>query len=109
MPAFFGLEKFPFGGAVITGVGMFGLDEGYAPFTPFMRIPVLLTIPEIKKRAVVIDDQVVIRPMLDLTATIDHRFLDGHRGAMIAKTMRNLMDKPWLMDGLPQAPFSPAV
>lgn len=100
----FGLEKFPFGGAVITSVGMFGLDEGYAPFTPFMRIPVLLTIPEIKKRPVVIDDQVVIRPMLDLTATIDHRFLDGHRGAMIAKTMRNLMDKPWLMDGLPQAP-----
>lgn len=100
----FGLERFPFGSAVVTSVGMFGLDEGYAPPTPFMRIPILLTIPEIKKRAVVINDQVVIRSMLDLTATIDHRFLDGHRGAMVAKTVRNLMEHPWLMDGLAEAP-----
>lgn len=101
---FLGLTKFPFGAAIITSVGMFGLDEGFAPPTPFARVPVYLTIPEIKKRAVVINDQIVIRPMLDLTATIDHRFLDGHRGAMVAKIMRNLLENPWLMDGLTQPP-----
>jgi pyruvate/2-oxoglutarate dehydrogenase complex dihydrolipoamide acyltransferase (E2) component len=99
-----GLEKFPFGAAIVTSVGMFGLDEGYAPPTPFARVPIYLTIPEIKKRPVVINDQIVIRPMLDLTATIDHRFLDGHRGAMVAKVMRNLLQNPWLMDGLKEPP-----
>lgn len=101
----FGLEKFPFGAAIITSVGMFGLDEGYAPPTPFARVPVYITIPEVKKRPVVIDDEIVIRPMLDVTATIDHRFLDGHRGAMLAKTMRNLLENPWSMDGYQQSPL----
>lgn len=101
---FLGLEKFPFGAAIVTSVGMFGLDEGYAPPTPFARVPVYLTIPEVKKRPVVIDDSIVIRPMLDLTATIDHRFLDGHRGAMIARSMRRLIESPWLMDGLSDRP-----
>jgi pyruvate dehydrogenase E2 component (dihydrolipoamide acetyltransferase) len=97
-----GLQKYPFGSCIITSVGMFGLDEGYAPPTPFARVPVYLTIPEIKKRAVVIDDEIVIRPMLDLTATIDHRFLDGHRGAMIATMMRKALAEPWLMDNNPE-------
>lgn len=100
----FGLEKFPFGAAIITSVGMFGLDEGYAPPTPFARVPVYLTIPERKKRPVALDDEVVIRPMLDLTATIDHRFMDGHRGTMVAKVMRNLLENPWLMDGQQEPP-----
>jgi len=95
---FLGLQKFPFGSCIITSVGMFGLDEGYAPPTPFARVPVYLTIPEIRKRPVVIDDQIVIRPMLDLTATIDHRFLDGHRGAMVATMMRKALAEPWTMD-----------
>lgn len=99
-----GLEAFPFGAAIITSVGMFGVDEGYPPPTPFARVPVYLAIPEIKKRPVVIDDQIVIRPMLDLTATIDHRFMDGHRGSMIVKTLRNLLENPWLMDGLQEPP-----
>jgi pyruvate dehydrogenase E2 component (dihydrolipoamide acetyltransferase) len=95
----FGLQKYPFGSCIITSVGMFGLDEGYAPPTPFARVPVYLTIPEIRKRPVVIDDEIVIKPILDLTATIDHRFLDGHRGAMIAKMIRKSLAEPWLMDG----------
>lgn len=98
---FLGLKKYPFGTCIITSVGMFGLDEGYAPPTPFARVPVYLTIPEVRKRAVVIDDQIVIRPMLDLTATIDHRFLDGHRGAMVSKMIRNSLENPWLIDQCP--------
>src|SRR5688572_6099179 len=40
----FGLEKFPFGSCVITSVGMFGVDEGYAPPTPFARVPIYLAV-----------------------------------------------------------------
>ena len=98
------LEKFPFGACIITNVGMFGMDEGYAPPTPFARVPVYLAIPEVKKKAVVIDDQITIRPILNLTATIDHRFLDGHRGAMIAKMIKTYLETPWTMDGLNHNP-----
>ncbi len=100
---FLGLKKFPFGSCIITSVGMFGIDEGYAPPTPFARVPVYLTIPEIKKRPMVINDQIVIRPMLDLTATIDHRFMDGFRAAQITRMIRNGLEQPWTMDGLSEA------
>ncbi|MCA9508289.1 MAG: 2-oxo acid dehydrogenase subunit E2, partial [Myxococcales bacterium] len=100
---FLGLQKFPFGSCVITSVGMFGIDEGYAPPTPFARVPVYLAIPEIKKRPVVINDEIVIRPMLDLTATIDHRFMDGFRAAQITKMIRGGLEKPWEMDGVEES------
>jgi pyruvate/2-oxoglutarate dehydrogenase complex dihydrolipoamide acyltransferase (E2) component len=99
-----GVRKYPFGAAIITSMGMFDIDEGFAPPTPFARVPLYVTIPGIKKRPVVVDDQVVIRSMLDMTATIDHRFLDGHRGSVLAKQVRKLVQNPWLMDGLAQAP-----
>lgn len=99
-----GIEKFPFGACIITNVGMFGMDEGYAPPTPFARVPVYLALPEIKQKAVVIDGQIVIRPILDIAATIDHRFLDGHRGAMVAKMIRQSLMNPWEMDGHKEKP-----
>lgn len=101
---FLNLEKFPFGSCIITSVGMFGIDEGYAPPTPFARVPVYLAIPEVKKKAVVINDQITIRSILDLTATIDHRFVDGQRGAMLANMLRSYLESPWTMEGLASNP-----
>lgn len=100
---FLGLKKFPFGACIITSVGMFGVDEGYAPPTPFARVPVYLAIPEIKKRPMVINDEIVIRPMLDLTATIDHRFMDGFRAAQVTKMIRHGLEHPWEMDGISES------
>src|SRR5580700_7472598 len=97
--SFFGMKKYPFGACIITSVGMFGLDEGFAPPTPFARVPIYLAIPEVKLKPVVVDNEIMIRPMLELTATIDHRFLDGHRGSMIAKMMKESLKNPWVMDG----------
>lgn len=99
-----GIEKFPFGGGIITNVGMFGVDEGYAPPTPFARVPIYLALPEIKPTPVVIDNQITIRPLLNIMATIDHRFVDGHRGAMIAKMLRHSLTNPWEMDGMDYKP-----
>ena len=99
-----GLKAFPFGACMITSVGMFGLDEGYAPHTPFARVPVIVLIGAIQKRVVVVDDAMVIRPMLTITATIDHRYIDGSQGATLVKTLREVFDKPWILDGLSEAP-----
>ena len=102
--SFLGLPKFPFGACMITSVGMFGLDEAHAPHTPFARVPMLGLIGAIRKQPVVIDDEIVIRPMITLTATIDHRYIDGMQGANIANTIRNAFKKPWILDGLDAPP-----
>lgn len=100
-----GLEKFPFGGCIITSVGMFGIDEGYAPQTPFARVPVYVAVTKIKDRVVSHNGEIIIRPEIDLMATIDHRFMDGHQGAMMAKKIRYMVENPWTLDGHTTAPF----
>ena len=90
----FGVEKYPFGGAIITSVGMFGLDEGWAPPTPFARVPIYILIGAMRDRAAVEDGRVIVRPELTLCATIDHRFLDGAQGGILAKEVRRLLANP---------------
>jgi len=94
----FKLEAFPFGACIITSVGMFDMDEAFAPPTPFARVPIYLVVPSVRKKAVVIDEQIVIRPILDLTATLDHRFVDGAQAAMLAKIFRKAFADPWSID-----------
>ena len=89
-----GLSKFPFGSAVITSVGMFGLDEGFVPPTPFARVPLYVLVGAVGPRAAVVDGQVVVQQQITLTATLDHRFVDGHGGAILATTIREMFAHP---------------
>jgi len=94
-----GLTPFPFGSCIVTSVGMFGLDEGYAPPTPFARTPVLVLIGAMRDTPVVRDGEIVVRKMLTITATIDHRFMDGYQGGVLAKVVRRCFEAPWSLDG----------
>jgi pyruvate/2-oxoglutarate dehydrogenase complex dihydrolipoamide acyltransferase (E2) component len=100
-----GLEAFPFGGGIITNVGMFGLDEGFVPPTPFARVPLYVLIGALRDTPVVIDGEITIRPMLTLTSTMDHRFIDGFQVAMLAKTIRACFAEPWTIDGENTCPW----
>jgi pyruvate dehydrogenase E2 component (dihydrolipoamide acetyltransferase) len=97
VPAF-GLEAFPFGSCIVTSVGMFGLDEGFAPFTPFARVPVLVLVGAVRDGVVAIDGVPTVRKLLTITATIDHRFLDGAQGGVLAKTVREILEDPWKLE-----------
>jgi hypothetical protein len=50
-----------FGSAMVTSVGMMGLDNAFAPFPPFAHVPILVLISAILPTPVVEDDQVVAR------------------------------------------------
>src|SRR2546426_9265870 len=80
-----GLKRFPFGACIVTNVGTFGLDEAWVPPTPFARVPVYVLIGAVKDRAAVVDGKLVVQPQLTLCATVDHRFIDGAQGAVLAK------------------------
>ena len=94
-----GVEPFPFGSCIVTSVGMFGLDEGYAPPTPFARVPVYVLVGALREQPTVVDGQVTVRSMLTITATIDHRFMDGFQGGVLAKTVREVLENPWILEG----------
>lgn len=91
---FLGVEKFPFGSCMITSVGMFGIDEGYAPFTPFARVPILVTIASVRDVVVAVNGVPTVQPQLVITATIDHRFVDGFALGILARTAKELLENP---------------
>ncbi|MCB9797584.1 MAG: 2-oxo acid dehydrogenase subunit E2 [Alphaproteobacteria bacterium] len=91
----FGLERFPFGACVITSVGMLGIDEGFAPPTPWARAPAYILIGAVKDQPCVVDGELTVRPQLTLCATIDHRFVDGFQIGIMARELKAVFANPW--------------
>jgi hypothetical protein len=93
-----GLERQPFGSAIVTSVGMLGLDEAWVPPTPFARVPLYVLIGAVRERPVVVAGEVVVRPVLTVCATLDHRFVDGFQAAVLARAFRRVFEDPWSLD-----------
>jgi len=102
-----GLERFPFGACIVTSVGMFELDEGFVPPTPFARVPVYLLAGAVRERPAVVDGRVVPQRQVTLTATIDHRFVDGYQGGRLAHVLREFFADPAAFD-VPERDSQPA-
>lgn len=92
-----GLERFPFGSCVVTNVGIFGVDEAFAPPTPWLRVPLYFLLGTIREEPVAIDGRVEIRPQLAIMATIDHRFVDGYGAAKLGNDLRRHLLDPELL------------
>ena len=81
----------------ISNLGMFGIDEFSAIVNPPQAA--ILAIGSITDRIVPVDGQTVIRPMMTLSLSCDHRAVDGTRGAQFLDTLARLIADPLrLMD-----------
>jgi pyruvate/2-oxoglutarate dehydrogenase complex dihydrolipoamide acyltransferase (E2) component len=86
-----GVEGSPFGSAIVSSVGMFGLPMGFAPIAWMYRVPLLVLVGKITERVVAVDGNVRVRPMLSLGVTVDHRYVDGSElGAALSALERYL-------------------
>ena len=88
------MRRSPFGSAMVTSVGMFGLPQGFAPLAWMYDVPLLVLVGEITARPVVVDGAVVPREILPITATIDHRFVDGWHVSVAMKAFREYLAAP---------------
>jgi pyruvate dehydrogenase E2 component (dihydrolipoamide acetyltransferase) len=73
---------------------MFGVDSGFAPFTPVARCPIIITVTRIKDRPWVVGGAVVPRPVLRLCGTFDHRVIDGATAGMLSGEMEQAFMAP---------------
>ena len=100
----FGIVKDEFGSAMVSNIATFGLTTAMAPLVPFSRTPLVVLVGQVEQRPVAEDGHVVVRPMLTLGVTFDHRFMDGYQGGKMADLMRAYMSDPEQYEGrLPQA------
>jgi pyruvate/2-oxoglutarate dehydrogenase complex dihydrolipoamide acyltransferase (E2) component len=89
-----GMPRDPFGSAVITNVGTFGIDTAFAPFVPLGRCALLLLLTEVKPRPWVVEGRLEVRQVLRLCATFDHRIVDGFSAGRFAADLRRLIESP---------------
>jgi 2-oxoglutarate dehydrogenase E2 component (dihydrolipoamide succinyltransferase) len=87
-----GIEELTGGTFTITNGGVFG--SLYS--TPIINPPqsAILGMHAIKERAVVVDGQVVARPMMYLALTYDHRIIDGREAVLTLVSIKESLEDP---------------
>ncbi|MBV9578902.1 MAG: 2-oxo acid dehydrogenase subunit E2, partial [Chloroflexi bacterium] len=86
------LEDLRGGTFTITNGGVFGSLLS----TPILSLPQvgILGMHKIEQRPVAIDGQVVIRPMMYLALSYDHRIVDGREAVQFLVRLKELVEDP---------------
>uniref|UniRef100_A0A8C9GPA0 Dihydrolipoyllysine-residue succinyltransferase component of 2-oxoglutarate dehydrogenase complex, mitochondrial n=1 Tax=Piliocolobus tephrosceles TaxID=591936 RepID=A0A8C9GPA0_9PRIM len=89
------IEDFMGGTFTISNGGVFGSMLS----TPIVNMPqsAILGMHSIKNRAVVVNNEIVIRPIMYLALTYDHRLLDGREAVQFLCSIRDYIENPNLM------------
>jgi 2-oxoisovalerate dehydrogenase E2 component (dihydrolipoyl transacylase) len=76
----------------ITSLG----KHGGIVTTPVINQPevAIIGVNKAVERPVVVNGQVVVRRMMNLSSSFDHRFVDGYDAAMMIQGLKNLLEQP---------------
>jgi pyruvate dehydrogenase E2 component (dihydrolipoamide acetyltransferase) len=88
-------EELEGGTFTISNLGMYGVDRFVAVLNPPQAG--ILAVGAIEERAVVEDGEVVVRPLLEMTLSCDHRSVDGATASGFLATVKELLEEPGLM------------
>ncbi|MEK2687767.1 2-oxo acid dehydrogenase subunit E2 [Bdellovibrio sp. GT3] len=90
-----GMPRDAFGSIMITNIGGMGADTAWAPLVAYSKVPILLTVGQIKQRAWVSETGAVeARPVARIGVTFDHRFMDGTHAAALQKIFEKCFAEP---------------
>ena len=86
------MEEMQGGTFTITNGGVFGSLMS----TPIINIPqsAILGMHKIQERPVVIDEQIVARPMMYVALSYDHRIIDGRESVSFLVRVKELLENP---------------
>jgi len=89
------MEEMQGGTFTITNGGVFGSLMS----TPIINIPqsAILGMHKIQERPMVIDGQIVARPMMYLALSYDHRIIDGRESVSFLVRVKELLENPELL------------
>ncbi len=96
-----GLSAHSFGSFVVSDIGSFGLQSGMTALMPAAKVPAVIVLGKIEEKPVVRNGEIVIRSMLPLTGTFDHRIVDGLQIGKLARAIKRNFRKPGWLDEVP--------
>ena len=79
----------------ITNLGMFGIKD----FTPIINPPqcAILGVGEMKDKPCVCGEEIVIKPVMTLSLTFDHRIVDGAQAALFLRQLKEMIENPFIL------------
>ena len=79
----------------ITNLGMFGIES----FSPIINQPevAILGVNTMEDKVVVVNGEICVRPIMNLSLTADHRVVDGSVAAQFMQRIKKLMENPALL------------
>lgn len=82
----------------VTSIGSFGMEAG----TPIINYPESAVIAPglIAKRPWVVNDEIVVRDVMTLSASFDHRIVDGAEAGRFLRYLGDLIEKPARLFGV---------
>ncbi len=78
----------------ISNLGMFGVEAFVAVLNPPQAA--ILAVAATEDRPVARDGEIVVRPMMTMTLTVDHRAVDGAPAADFLRTVKSMLELPGL-------------
>ncbi|KAA8679080.1 dihydrolipoamide acetyltransferase family protein [Clostridium sp. HV4-5-A1G] len=90
------VDEYTGGTFSISNLGMFGINN----FTAIINPPetAILSVSSVRKKAVVIteddEDKIIIRPIMNIQLSIDHRIIDGLLASQFVEYVKELLENP---------------
>ena len=78
----------------ISNLGMYGVEQFVAVLNPPQAA--ILAVGTVEDRPVAQDGELVVRPMMTMTLTSDHRALDGATASDFLRTVKSFLEEPGL-------------
>lgn len=96
-----GLSAHSFGSFVVSDIGSFGLNTGMTALMPAAKVPCVVVLGKVEEKPVVRGSEIVIRTVLPLTGTFDHRIVDGMQIGKLARGLKRAFRTPEWLDEVP--------
>jgi len=93
-----GLDSNSFGSFMVSNIGTLGLDTGFASLLPSSNVSFVFVLGSINKKPVVVNDEIVIRRVMLMASTLDHRVVDGSHGGTLFRFIKQIAKKPEILD-----------
>mgnify|MGYP001826548762 FL=1 len=97
-----GLSANTFGSFVVSDIGTFGLNTGMTALMPAAKIPAVIVLGKMEEKPVVRNGEIVIRTILPLTGTFDHRIVDGAQIGKLGRGIKRNFRKPEWLNEVPE-------
>ena len=78
----------------ISNLGMYGVEQFIAVLNPPQAA--ILAVGAIEERPVAESGELVVRPMMSMTLTCDHRAVDGSNASEFLRELKSLLEEPGL-------------